>query len=258
MAIDLEKLKARLERAKNGDGKKGFWKIEEGVHVVRIAPTDDGDPFKDYSFHYNVGKNAGFLCPKRNFGEDCPVCEFASKLWREGADGSDDRKTAKTLFPRQRFFAPVLVRGQEDKGVRVWGFGNRAYETLINLVLNPEYGDITDVTNGTDLDVKYETAKGDRFPTTTITPKRKASKFCEDQTKAECKELLETGPDLESLFDRKSTNEVEAMLNDWLHDGDDNAEGKPEVEKYGNKKTEAESDGEENPVDRAFDELLND
>jgi hypothetical protein len=257
MALNFDKLKQRLEKAQGkGSTNNNFWKIEEGTHTVRIVDTGDGDPFKDYFFHYNVGDAAGFLCPKHNFNEECPVCDFASKLWRD--DDGDSKEQAKKLFKKQRFFAPVLVRGEEDAGIRVWGFGKRAYETMLGLALNPEYGDITDVETGTDLDVSYETKKGERFPTTTITPKRKSSKLCKDLSKKECEELLATSPKFEELFERKTTAEVETLLNQWLSADDSETtgdEGKKEVQKY-NKGDDTET--EENPVDKAFDELLND
>ena len=81
---------------------------------------------------------------------------------------------------RQRFFAPVLVRGEEDKGVRIWGFGKMAYQELLNLVLNPEYGDITDVETGTDLVLKYGKPPGAQFPQTSLTPRRRTSPLCDD------------------------------------------------------------------------------
>ena len=49
----------------------------------RLQISRDGDPFKEFHFHYNVGKNPGILCPKKNHGEDCPICDFASTLWGE-------------------------------------------------------------------------------------------------------------------------------------------------------------------------------
>ena len=84
MGLDMKKMRAKKQALENrGDGGKSssFWKPQEGEQTIRIVPTADGDPFKDYWFHYNVGKNSGFLCPKKNYGEDCPVCDFASKLW---------------------------------------------------------------------------------------------------------------------------------------------------------------------------------
>ena len=65
MAIDLAKMRAKLDSVKNKGGKTGFWKPPEGESTIRIVPTKDGDPFKDYWFHYNLGNNTGFLSPKR-------------------------------------------------------------------------------------------------------------------------------------------------------------------------------------------------
>ena len=48
------------------------------------------------------------------------------------------------MFAKQRFFSPVLVRGEEQEGIRVWGYGKMAYEKLLTIVLDPDYGDITD------------------------------------------------------------------------------------------------------------------
>ena len=130
---------------------------DEGDQTVRILPTTDGDPFKEFHFHYNVGKNPGILCPKRNHGEDCPICDFASKLWREGVENNDDtaKREAKKLFARKRYYSPILVRGEESKGVRVWAYGKTAYETLLSYVLDPDYGDITHPETGTDIVMTY-------------------------------------------------------------------------------------------------------
>ena len=78
MAIDMSKMRARkqaLENRGNGGGSK-FWRPQDGEQTIRIVPTADGDPFKDFWFHYNVGDNPGFLSPKKNFGEDDPLDAF--------------------------------------------------------------------------------------------------------------------------------------------------------------------------------------
>ena len=254
MGLDMKKMRAKKKALDNrGDGDKkssAFWKPQEGEQTIRIVPTADGDPFKDYWFHYNVGKNSGFLCPKKNYGEDCPVCDFASKLWREGDD--DSKKMAKSLFARQRFFSPVMVRGEENAGVRVWGYGKMAYETLLNLVLNPEYGDITDTDNGTDLVMKYGKPPGGQFPLTKLTPKRKTSPICPDKNSDECKELLESIPEFDELFDRKTSSEVQTMLDGHLLSDADAEEVSTETTKYNTQK----SSGDSNSVSEAFEELL--
>ncbi len=249
MAINLEKMRSKLEALQNRGQKKdsAFWRPEDGEQTIRIVPTPDGDPFKEYWFHYNLGKNPGFLSPKRNFGIDDPLNDFVRQLFNEGTE--DSIKMAKDLMASKRFLAPVLVRGEEEKGVRIWGFGKMAYQELLNLVLNPEYGDITDVETGTDLVLKYGKPPGAQFPQTTLTPRRRTSPLCDDAIGGDdkCAELLESIPDFDGLFTRKTPEEIQVMLDEWLA-GED--EGSDDVVKYDNK-------GSTTSVDAAFNELMN-
>ena len=104
MAINIEAMRAKLNASKNGNkgqSNNTKWRPTQGDQTIRILPTADGDPFKEFHFHYNVGKNPGIMCPKRNHGEDCPICDFASQLWREGSDQNDEesKKLAKSQCP---------------------------------------------------------------------------------------------------------------------------------------------------------------
>jgi len=219
MALDLAKMKAKLQESESGGKSRSdnvWWKPQEGDQEIRLVPTEDGDPFKVYHFHYNLGDGArgGVLCPKRQFGDNCPICDFASKLWQEGTD--DSKKMAKSLFVRQRFFSPVMVRGEEETGVRVWGYGKTIYETLLGLVLNPDYGDITHVDTGVDFTLTYTLPKTKgAFPQTNLVPKRKSSALA--KTKSGIKEILESIPEIDSLFQRKSPADVKAILESFLN-----------------------------------------
>tara|TARA_Y100001938_G_scaffold142234_1_gene213145 strand:+ start:610 stop:1371 length:762 start_codon:yes stop_codon:yes gene_type:complete len=252
MAIDMSKMRDRLNTLQtkgNGGGASAFWRPSEGSQTIRIVSPKDGDPFKDYFFHYNVGNNSGFLCPKKNFGEECAVCDFARKLYKAGDEESV--KMAKELTARQRFFSPVLVRGEENLGVKIWGYGKMAYETLLNLVLNPEYGDITDVEAGTDLDLQYGKAPGQSFPQTKLTPKRSTSAVCVEATPEACKEILDSIPELETLFEKKSSADVQACLDEYLSDDSSAESSSSETEKFAASKDAASS------VDKSFNDLLN-
>jgi len=256
MGINLDAMREKLASLR-GEGKRAdskFWRPEDGDQTIRIVPTADGDPFKEMWFHYNVDRG-GFLCPKRNFDDACPVCEFASQLWREGVDKDDDecKKTAKSLFVRQRFFSPVMVRGEEDRGVRVWGYGKTAYENLLTLVLNPEYGDITDVDEGTDLTLTYGKPAGASYPQTKLVPRRQSSTLCEDVTPEECAALLDSIPDFSSLFERKTPEQVQVLLDTFVNGQVTDPEGdSSETTKYGNSGQNA---SERTSVDQAFAEL---
>ncbi len=246
MGIDLKKMKAKLAAAKsNGKGgKSDFWKITEGEHTVRILPSEDGDPFREFHFHYNVGKQNGFLCPKRNFGDDCPVCDFATKLFNQG--DTESINMAKKLFARQRFFSPVLVRGEEKEGVRVWGYSKTVYQELLSLVLNPDFGDITDADEGVDLVLKYAKDPGMLYPKTSLTPRRKSSPLCEDED-ADCQELIGNVPDFDTLFERKTSEEVGTILDEAMNSDLDAEANSEETSKY---KTPS------NDVQAALNELM--
>lgn len=234
MPLDIAKIRARLDNVKN-NGKAGgsFWRPKDGTQAIRIVPTQDGDPFKDYWFHYNLGpdQKGGLLCPKKNHGDDCPICNFKDQLWKEfnETQDQDTMKMAKDLSPRQRFFSPVLVRGEEAEGIRVWGYGKEAYTSLLNLVLNPEYGDITDVDAGTDLTLTYGKPPGASFPKTTLTPRRRTSPLCDEAVGGdeECSRLLDNIPSFDNLFQVKSQEEVQQALDSFISslEGETDADG---------------------------------
>jgi hypothetical protein len=152
MGIDLSKMRQKHSALTNkgGGSNDTFWKPEEGTQTIRIVCPKDGDPFRDYLFHYRMGadNNTSMISP-RTFGRVDPIAEFGNQLWNEGTEAS--KQEARNFFPRMRVFAPVVVRGEEDKGVRIWGFSKTTYESLLNIVLDPEYGDITDPHTGTDI-----------------------------------------------------------------------------------------------------------
>ena len=246
MGIDMKKMREKLTTLQSNSERRSdkFWRPEDGETTIRILPPPDGDPFKDFWFHYNVGKNPGFLSPKKNFGEDDPLDSFIRQLYKEGSE--DSVKMAKNLSARQRFFAPVVVRGEEDKGVRLWGFGKMAYRELLNLVLNPEYGDITDVNEGVDLVINYGKPAGAQFPQTTITPRRRNSPLAEKEE--DVQSLLEQVPDYNTVFERKTPEQVQSMLDEFLLGEEDAEDVSSESSRYNNKNM--------NSVDQAFKELL--
>jgi len=246
MAIDLKKMKAKLNALNNKGGKTQFWSPKEGQsYSIRILPDAGGDPFKERWFHYGLSKS-GIVCPKKNFGHECPICDFAAKLYKEKTEES--AKMAKNFSPRQRFFSAVIVRGEEKEGVKVWGYGKNAYQDLINLVCNDEYGDITDVDNGTDLGVMASKAAGQQFAMTKLTPARKTSPLSKNRQEAD--EFMEAIPDFEDLHKEPTLKEVTLALEEHLNGGstnDEDAEAdSSETVKYGAKS--AASD----PVEDAF------
>jgi len=254
MSINMELMKKKLAslRGENTDNGNSIWfKPDEGDTDIRIVPTNDGDPLKEMFFHYNVGNHrGGVLCPKRNFGDHCPICEFASQLWREGVDNNDEesKKLAKSLFVRTRYFSPVVIRGREDEGIKVYGYGKTAYELLLGYILDPEYGDVTDINEGTDITLTYtKPNKPGAYPQTSLKMRRNTSTLLDDAEAIPA--LMDHMPDFDVLFERLSPAQVDAILDEQLS-GDSSAEARSsETAKYGPAKGKSD-------VDRAFNELM--
>ena len=251
MGIDMELMRRKLAtlRGENTNGNSVWFKPDEGDTDIRIVPTNDGDPLKEMFFHYNVGDHrGGILCPKRNFGEHCPICEFASTLWREGSDNNDEesKKLAKSLFVRTRYFSPVVVRGREEEGIKVYGYGKQAYELLLGYILDPEYGDVTDIQEGTDITLTYtKPTKPGAYPQTNLKMRRNTSALLEDKDAIPA--LLDGMPDFDSLFERQTPAQIDAILDEQLA-SDGSAEGRSsETAKYGSA---------DSSVDKAFTELM--
>ena len=252
MSINMELMRKKLATLRGeGTREQSVWfKPDEGDQDIRIVPAPDGDPLKEMYFHYNVGNHrGGIVCPKRNFGDDCPICEFASALWREGTDTNDEesKKLAKSLFVRNRFFSPVVVRGREDEGIKIYGYGKRAYENLLGYILDPDYGDITDTLEGTDISLTYtKPTQPGAYPQTNLKMRRNTSSLLEDRDAIPA--LLDSMPDIDSLFERQTPEQINAILDEQLA-GDGSAESR-------SKETTRYSNGNKNDVDRAFDELM--
>lgn len=248
--MELMRRKLATLRGENRDsGQASVWfKPDEGDTDIRIVPTNDGDPLKEMFFHYNVGDHkGGILCPKRNFGERCGICDFASQLWREGVDQNDEesKKLAKSLFVRTRFFSPVVVRGREDEGAKIYGYGKTAYELLLGYILDPEYGDVTDVQEGTDITLTYtKPTKPGAYPQTSLKMRRNTSPLLEDSEAIPA--LLDGIPEFNTLFERLTPEQVDAILDEQLA-GNGSAESRSSETTRYDKKSD---------VDRAFDELM--
>ena len=117
---------------------------------------------------------------------------------------------------------------------------------MLSLVLNPDYGDITDPVEGTDLVINYGKPVGAQFPQTSITPRRKTSALSDDENQVHA--WLDSIPNFEEVFERKTPDEVRTMLDEFLLTQDDAEDVSTESARY---------DSKDSNTDRAFKELLN-
>ena len=229
--MDLSLLKQKLDglqQKQSSGGQKTdyttiFWRPTVGKQQVRIVPSayNSKNPFKELKFYYGI-TNKVMISPL-NFGEKDPIHTFAQKLREEY--NKENYILAKKLDAKTRIFAPVVVRGEEDKGVRLWQFGKQVYEELLALAVDEEIGDYTDVSGGRDLTVETvgPESTGTPYNKSSVRVRLKTSPLSEDSSKVQ--EWLKTQPNPEELFKRYSFDEMKSALEKWLSPEDAAEEG---------------------------------
>ena len=224
MALDFDAIRRKVQQLSGNGPRKSsiFWRPDEGEYTVRLLPwkDSDGQPFKERWFYYNIGNNPGLLAPYQ-FGKPDPIQELINKLRDDGS--KESYELAKKLYPKMRSYAPVVVRGEEDRGIRIWAFGKTVYQSLLIIMLDEDYGDITDPIDGRDVKVVCTKAPGRMWAMTEVRPRGKQSRLSGDGDLA--KKWLGEIPDLDDMYTCKTYEELEKIVNDWLNgdDGDSNS-----------------------------------
>jgi len=253
--MDIDAIKSKLATLQSTTStKENFWKPEPGKQVVRIVPYkhNKDNPFIELFFHYNLGNNKTYLSPL-SFGRPDPVAEFADKLKSTG--NKDEWIQGKRLEPKMRTFAPVIVRGKESEGVKFWGFGKTVYQELLGVIADPDYGDITDATNGRDIGIERQTPAeaGNQYGKTTVRVKPNQTSITEDSNQLQS--IFDNQADLTELYTEPTYDELKEVLQNYLNPSDDSevAQTTTTTEQV-SEKTETKSTAD---VSDAFDELFN-
>jgi len=227
MGMDLSAIRQKLDSMSSNkqdrekiDYEATFWKPTTGKHQIRIVPSayDPNYPFKEMYFHYGIGKYP--MVALSNYGEQDPVVDFVNEL-RKTSD-KDNWSLSGKLAPKMRVFAPVVVRGEEDKGVRLWGFGKQVYNTLLQLAADEDVGDFTDVMNG--FDIVVEVTQGNPYPQTAVRIKPKMTPLSDNN--AHVDQWLKNQPDALKSFTKYDFNFVKKQLENWLS-GNEEGEDAP-------------------------------
>ena len=190
--MDLNAIKKRLNDLQNqssnnsgGNQKQLFWKPSIGKQLIRVVPNKYNKefPFTEMKFYYGIGSKRVMASPS-NWNEKDPIMEFAKQL-RQTND-KENWRLAKKLDPKTRIFAPVVIRGEEGEGVKLWQFGKEVYQEFLNMAADDEIGDFTDIVAGRD--IKLSTvgpeSTGTPYNKTSIGPSLKTTQLSEDEVVA--------------------------------------------------------------------------
>ena len=130
--MNVNEIKAKLQALQNqkaasssgGTRRNIYYRPTVGKEVIRVVPSkyNKSNPFSELYFHYGIHKFP--IISPTNFGDKDPIVEFVKQL-RETND-KENWRLARKLEPKMRVYLPIVVRGKEDEGVKLWGFGKES------------------------------------------------------------------------------------------------------------------------------------
>jgi len=209
----LAKVKNRLKGLQeNTKRTSGTWK-PKGEHVIRLVPYKFADyPFIELYFHYDLSKE--HLLSPTSFSNPDPIVEYAEKIKAEGT--RESYLLSLKLTPTMRTYVPVIVRGEESQGVRFWGIGKRTYEEILQIMDDPDYGNILDPHTGTDLKVTFVSAQesGTKYGTISVQPKRNTSPLADSEELID--KFLNEQKAISDVYKEKTYDELKEALLKWL------------------------------------------
>jgi len=217
MPIDIKKIEEKLQQITTGKmftKKSNYWRPKT-EHRIRIVPHEP--QFLEHMIHYGVDPNGPVVCLS-TINKKCPICQLRIKLFQNG-----DKATAGKLKAQLRIATPIVEVSFDDSNrfgaqgnaePKWWSFSKKVYENIINICKNPDYGDISDPENGTDLDIVYKKAKTKgEFDSTIVTPRRKSIPLA---TADETKKIIESVPDISADFRILEPEEMSKVVEEWI------------------------------------------
>ena len=220
--MDLNLVKQKLAAAQNKgqqrekiDYTKIFFKPKAGKYQVRLLPSafDKSWPIREVQFHYGFAK--GPILSLTNWNEADPIADFAKQLRKSG--DKEDWQLAKKIEPKSRYFAAVVVRGEEHLGARLWEFGKLTHDQLLGIAADDDYGDFTDITDGRDFTIEAteDIIAGRKGIKCNIRVKPKTTPISEDAALVE--KLLNEQPDILGINRKYTYDALKDILTKWLN-----------------------------------------
>jgi hypothetical protein len=153
-ADKLARLREKLSKVDVSRGAKGFLRLSDGRNIIRILP---GIGSMEYFFQ-EVGKHnlppdgkKSFYCPKFTSGGEleCPICDYVDELYKSG--DKVNKELAGKLRVRRMFWMNAIDRANAKAGPQIYTPGVTVFGTIASLIGDPDYGDIFDAEDGTDI-----------------------------------------------------------------------------------------------------------
>lgn len=215
------------------------------------AYADKGEVYFEVTIwvHYGIGANQSpYICPAKQVGEKCPICEYRTKLSK---DPDADEQLLKDLAPKQRQLFRIIDTKDKDKGIQLWeisfhNFGKQLDARIRNSDEDDRYNEFYELEDGFTLRIGFADTSfggGKPFPKAeSIDFKSRAEDYDED--------TLDEGPDLDECIKILEYDELKQI---HLQTSD---EEEGEEEKKDNSKKEEKEENKNDPDWKKGDRVI--
>jgi hypothetical protein len=314
--MNTQSLRDRLanfnNKQKNSSGSTTFEKARwyaTDEHDIRFVPTNNKGTYYDCNelvcfrdseknilvvelmFHGNVARFP-FLCAAQ-FGDECPVCDYAKFLGRWKDDDGNDRpeserkadfQIVKKIRRAPKYACNVVERGKESEGPLwflvspgsqkdVTGFhkilefcGSKIYRKMCGVTEENELQVLFGTENALDVHISFQKSKNQDGKGNTTGYAAVVFQMKADDTspltksKAETKKLVESVKKLELAYQRKTTKEIEELLEEFTSGKQEELKvGPSSEEKFATNSNESVADlSGEQAINDELEKLLSD
>ena len=196
MALDLEFLKKEYDEALKQTGGGEFWNPRENANLIRILPQKEGKLFyKKVGVHFGLLGSGREFCPQESLGTPCPVCDVVKELYK--VETPEAVRVVSNLRVQHKYLLNVLALDQDTVGVVQYLAGVKVWRDLLSIILDPDYGDITDAATGRNVVVEKIVPPGNKLKTEYKVRSKP------DRTKISDPTILNSIPDLDEFVQKK-------------------------------------------------------
>ncbi len=160
MALDFDLLRKEYQEAVAQQATDEYWVPDFGENLIRVLPPRDGRLFyKKVGVHFKLVGSGMEFCPKLTEGLACPVCEVVEQLRKMKT--SVATQLVNRLAVVERFLMNIiLLKDGEEKYIRQYLAPKTVRLALLKTVLDPDYGDITDMVRGRNVVIEKVQGSG--------------------------------------------------------------------------------------------------
>jgi hypothetical protein len=226
MALDFELLRREYQEAIAQQATDEYWVPEFGENLVRVLPPRDGKLFyKKVGVHFKLVGSGMEFCPRLTENLACPICEVVDQLRRMKTPVA--AQLVNRLAVVERFLMNIIpLKEGEERMIRQYLAPKTVRLALLKTILDPDYGDLTDLVKGRNVVIEKVQGSGG-FVTYSVRVKPREVSVKEILGR---ELLIEEIPDLSEFVSRRLKGYDE--LKSILYGGDEDLSVEGLVERY--------------------------